>query len=274
MRAGPPRRPLLLRCLPRRLRGPAYYRLFSRDAARHRDLFESAELDFAPGTRLTLQPGDISHGEIAFTGTYELGLTRRLARLARRGGVLCDVGANFGYYTCLWAAQRPDNPVLAYEPSERNHPALVRNVERNGLSDRVRVFPFAVGKGSGTLPFYSGPEAQTGWGGFAAQAGSARRDVPVVALDEHLAALGVSEVAVLKSDVEGADAWVIAGCERLLGERRIAHVFFEENKPCLAALGIAAGEAGRLLEGSGYRVRALTNPRGDIVSYYARPRNG
>jgi FkbM family methyltransferase len=271
---GRSRRPLLLRWLPRRLRGPAYYRLFSRDAARHPRMFESAELDYAPGTRLTLHPGDISHGEIAYTGVYELGLTRLLARLARRGGVLCDVGANYGYYTCLWAAQRRSNAVVAFEPSERNHPALVHNVERNGLADRVRALPIAVGRSSGTLPFFPGPEEQTGWGGFAGHPGSARREVPVVRLDEHLGALGVRQVAVLKSDVEGADAWVIAGCERLLRERRIAHVFYEENKPCMAALGVAEGEAARLLEGWGYRVRALSNPDAEIVSYHARPPSG
>ena len=271
MSADRTRRPPLLRWLPRRLRGPAYYRLFSRDAARSVALFAAAELDFAPGTRLALQPGDISHGEIAFTGLYELGLTRRLVRLARAGGVLCDVGANFGYYTCLWAAQADGNAVVAYEPSERNHPALARNVERNGFAGRVRTFPLAVGERSGSLPFFPGPEEQTGWGGFASQAGSARREVTVVRLDEHLAGLGVESLAALKIDVEGADAWVIAGAERLLRERRIAHVFYEENKPCMAALGIAEGEAARVLEGCGYRVRALTDPARDIVTCYAAP---
>jgi FkbM family methyltransferase len=272
--ASRPRPPLFLRWLPRWLRGPAYYRLFSRTAARHGPLFEAAELAFAPGTLLTLHPGDISHGEIAFTGVYELGLTRRLARLAGRGGVLCDVGANYGYYTCLWAALRRTNAVVAYEPSERNHPALVHNVERNGLAERVRAFPLAAGRARGELAFYPGPDEQTGWGGFAGQPGGARREVPVVSLDEHLAALGVREVAVLKSDVEGADAWVIAGCERMLRERRIAHVFYEENKPCMAALGVAEGEAARLLESWGYAVRALSPPGGDIVTYHGRPRSG
>ena len=265
------RRPLLLRCLPRRLRGPAYYRLFSRDAASSAELFEAAELEYAPGTRLALQPGDISHGEIAFTGLYELGLTRRLVRLARAGGVLCDVGANFGYYTCLWAAQAAGNSVVAYEASERNHPALARNVERNGFAGRVRTFALAVGRRGGTLPFFPGPEEQTGWGGFASQSGSARREVAVVRLDEHLAGLGVESLAALKIDVEGADAWVIAGAEGLLRARRIAHVFYEENKPCMAALGIAEGEAARVLEGCGYRVRALTDPARDIVTCYSAP---
>ena len=274
MNGRPPTRPLLLRCLPLRLRGPAYYRLFSRHADRRAALFETAELAFARGTTMKLHPGDASHGEIAFTGLYELGLTRRIVRLAGEGGLLVDVGANYGYYACLWAARRRANTVIAYEPSEPNHAALRGNLGRNGLLDRATTFPFAVGRAGDTLPFFPGPPEQTGWGGFASRAGSARSEVPVVALDQHLAALGVETVAVLKSDVEGADAWVMAGCERLLRERRIANVFYEENKPCMAALGIAEGEAARLLQRCGYAVRALSAPAAEIVSYRAFPARG
>ena len=265
------KRPFLLEMLPRRLRGPAYYRLYQRRAAQYAGLFDAAELAYARGTMLKLHPGDVSHGEIAFTGVYELGLTRRLVALARRGGVLCDVGANYGYYTCLWAAQRRANTVLAYEPSEKNRSALSHNIGRNGFWDQVRCFHAAVGRESGSLPFDPGPDEQTGWGGFASSAGGNRLEVPVIRLDEHLAALGVETVQALKSDVEGADTWVIAGCERLLRDRRIAHVFYEENKPRMAALGIAAGEAARLLKAWGYALRAISDPRADIVSYYAHP---
>jgi hypothetical protein len=48
-------------------------------------------------------------------------------------------------------------------------------------------------------------------------------------------------------------------------------VFYEENKPRMAALGIAEGEAARLLQAWGYAVRALSAPVADIVSYYGRP---
>ncbi len=48
-------------------------------------------------------------------------------------------------------------------------------------------------------------------------------------------------------------------------------MFYEENKPCMAALGIAEGEAARVLERCGYRVRALTDPARDIVTCCAAP---
>ena len=268
------RPPLLLTLLPRRLRGPVYYRLYGAGASRQPALFRDAELAFARGTRMALRPGDISHGEIAFTGVYELELSRSLARLARRGGVLCDVGANYGYYTCLWAAQRPENRVVAYEASPSNYQALGVNVARNGFQDRVRAFGCAAGREAGRAAFYAVPGADSGWGGFASRPGGLRADVEVVRLDDHLAGLGVPVLDALKIDVEGADAWVLAGCERLLSERRIGHVFYEENRPCMAALGIAPGEAGRLLERWGYGVRALTDPRRDVAAYAASPRAG
>lgn len=274
MRTGAPRRrrPVLLACLPRRLRGPVYYRLFGAAAHRHPALFEDAELAFARDTRMRLRPGDISHGEIAFTGLYEYALTRSLVRLARRGGVLGDVGANYGYYTCLWAAQGAANRVVAYEASPANCEALGRNVAANALQDRVRAFACAAGRAAGRAAFYATPGADSGWGGFASRPGGVRSEVEVVRLDDHLAGLGVPRLDALKTDVEGADAWVLAGCERMLRERRIGVVFFEENRPCMAALGVAEGESRRLLERCGYEVRALTDPRDAVATYRARPR--
>jgi len=270
---GPHRRPPpWLALLPRGLRGRVYYRLFSADAPRHPALFQDAELAFARGTRMVLRPGDISHGEIAFTGVYELEQSRGLARLARRGGTLCDVGANYGYYTCLWAAQRPGNRVVAYEASAANYEALGRNVARNGFQDRVRAFACAAGRDAGRAAFYAVPGADSGWGGFAARTGGIRGDVEVVRLDDHLASLDVRAVDALKIDVEGADAWVLAGCERMLSERRIGHVWYEENRPCMTALGIAPGESRRLLERWGYHVRALTDPRQEVATYTASVR--
>jgi hypothetical protein len=71
--------------------------------------FSNASLEFAPTIALELKPGDVSHEALVFCGFYELGLSRLVAKLARRGGVIVDVGANYGYYTALWLAASPLN---------------------------------------------------------------------------------------------------------------------------------------------------------------------
>lgn len=260
------RRPLLLRLLPDRLRLSAWARLYRPAPPKWRPLYQAAPLRFAPGVTMELVPGDVISDSIAFTGVFELPLSRDMRTLARRGGALIDVGANLGYFTLLWAAANPANRVFAFEASPRNVELLTRNVERNGFDRQVRVIPCAAGREVGSLAFDPGPADQTGWGGFAA---SGPITVDVVRVDQ--AAQYPPEVTLLKVDVEGADAWALMGCERLLRDRRVMQVRFEQNKPRMRALGIPEDEAQRFLRSVGYDPRPLTDPRGDLVEWFAVP---
>jgi len=112
---------------------------------------------------------DCMHRQIAWTGFYDLELSRRMAALARTGGVLVDVGTNIGYFTCLWAALNPNNTVYAFEPSPRNLQLLRQNQAAQSGADRIKIHDVAVGKQEGSLPFDVGPDEQTGWGGLATQ---------------------------------------------------------------------------------------------------------
>jgi FkbM family methyltransferase len=248
-------RPWLLRLAPPRLRQTLYYRLFS-GAGRVADaLWRASPLSFARGVTMSLKPGDVSHRCIALTGFYELNASRLAVRLARRGGLLVDVGANYGYYSLLWAAARPNNRVLAFEASPRNFPALRRNVEANGFDERIECRDEAVGKENCTMTFDPGPEEQTGWGGFAAgsDGGVAVRVRP---LDAVLAD-SAEPVELLKIDTEGADTWVLAGASGLLKAGRIKNILYEQYPSRMKKLGVPAGEAETMLRSFGYGVRPL-----------------
>lgn len=221
------------------------------------EFFESARLEFIPGVRLTLKPSDIGHRQIAVLGYMERDLTVLMNSIASRGGLLVDVGANYGYFTSLWAAAGKANRVVAFEASPRNMAGLKRNVEQNGLQSQVTILPKAAGKVAGTMHFYLGPEDQTGWGGLSATQGKDDIEVEVTSLDDHCSQNGISEINVLKIDTEGADTWVIEGAARLLREKRIQHVFFEENPSRMEKLGIRLDEAPALLRAEGYRVEKM-----------------
>ena len=92
----------------------------------------------------------------------------------------------------------------------------------------------------GTITFDAGPAEQTGWGGISSTVSSTTIDVPLVRLDHELPD---SPIDVLKIDVEGADTWVLLGCEALLKKKRIGTIFFEQNRGRMERLGIAPGEA-------------------------------
>ena len=261
--------PRCLRLLPPALRLRAYYWFCYGSRSRRPERFAAAPLAFAPAVRMRLHPTDEGHGQIAFTGFYELELTRRLVVLARRGGLLVDVGANYGYFSLLWAARRNQNRVIAFEASPRNLSALRENVVRNGLDGRIEIRGLAIGREGGILPFTLGPEEQTGWGGLSLQPGRTV-EVEVTTLDQALAS--VERIDVLKIDVEGADTWVLMGAQGLLGSKRIANVYFELNRERLERLGIGDREVMELLQEMGYVVTALGDEAGDVVEYHAAPR--
>jgi hypothetical protein len=84
-------------------------------------------------------------------------------------------------------------------------------------------------------------------------------NVPVVTLDQFWAesSYSTSTIDVLKIDTEGADTWVLQGAYQLLKEKRIKHIFFEENKVRMSALGILSETAKDLLLSCGYQITPM-----------------
>lgn len=220
-----------------------------------------ARLAFAPVELGALDMRDCAHRQIARLGFYELALTRAIVRLGHRGGLLVDVGANIGYFTCLWAALGPENRALAFEPSPRNLPGLKANVARAGFQSRISIHDCALGRVSGRVAFDLGPDDQSGWGGLAPAPSPGAIHVQVKLLDDVLPP--GTRVSVLKIDAEGADTWVLQGAARLLRDKRVAHVFFEQNAARMRLLGIPAQAAHNFLAKLGYRVGALPGDKSD-----------
>jgi FkbM family methyltransferase len=249
-------RPWLMQIRPLWLREKLFWKLYYQ----HRgfsSLFENASLEFAPKIRLNLMPTDISHKQIAFLGFSELLPSYRIAQLAKNGGLMVDVGANYGYYSCIWADANPKSRVIAFEASPRNFSALKLNLIDNGLEAQVSIQQIAVGKERGSLPFTLGPEEQSSWGGLLIDKENDAIEVPVVPLDEVFLKSQDDCIEVLKIDVEGADTWVLQGAEQLLRSHKINHIFFEENHVRMSALNIKPEEAQNLLRDCGYHLESL-----------------
>src|SRR6185312_7537982 len=70
------------------------------------------------------------------------------AESVTEGSVVLDIGAYLGYFTAL--AGKRGAQVIAFEPDPRTLPYLRRNVESNGIADRVRIVGRAVGPEPGT----------------------------------------------------------------------------------------------------------------------------
>lgn len=247
----------ICRALPKRFGASVYYRVLSRFDWGVTP-YKNVPLAFAPQMLMNLMPGDSCHGSIAFAGYYELGLTRRITRLAREeGGLLIDAGANYGYYSLLWTANGASNNVIAIEASPRNFPHLVANLEGNAVRDRVIALNEAVGETTGTVAFKMSDPSQSGWDKIASDATESNWQIPITTLDQ---VVGDRTVSVLKIDCEGYEHQIIRGARQLIESRRARYIFFEENPECSSRYGIQEGEVKSYLIEAGYQFNEMTGP--------------
>jgi FkbM family methyltransferase len=250
-------KPLLMKIKPLWLREKLFWKLYCQQAVKFTELFDNASLEFSPEISLKLMPTDIGHQHIALTGFVELEVSQIVNNLSKLGGLMVDVGANYGYYSCLWASGNINNHVIAFEASPRNVEPLRFNITRNNLEKQITLENLALGREKGILPFTFKSDVQSGWGGLLNPNDQGEIEVQVIPLDDYFADRKDLTIDLLKIDTEGADTWVLQGAENLLRQKKIKQIFFEENLVRMEALGIKPGIAQALLEDCGYRITKI-----------------
>lgn len=200
------------------------------------------------GTRFEL---DLQSEKDLWLGTYELELQSLLPELIKPGMTVYDVGANIGYLTVAFAGLVGETGVVvAFEPLPDNVRRLEAALEANGLEERVRVVPAAVGRAQGRSPFLV--HASAGMGKLAGSAGReadyrATVEVKVMALDVWKQDERLPAPDWIKVDVEGGEAEVLAGAQNLLNDVRPGWIL-ELHGPD------AAARAMRTLRAANYRL--------------------
>ena len=174
------------------------------------------------------------------------------SRAIAEGRVVLDIGAHLGYFTAL--AGRRGATVLAFEPDPRTIPYLRRNVELNGIADRVRIVERAVGAENGTATFFLSPG-----GDESTLHRRAADDVPVTVrvapVDEETGGLVVD---VIKMDVEGAELEALAGMSATLANASPELTMFVERNPAvLRRAGHTPEELDEALRAQGFVIEAL-----------------
>lgn len=260
---------VLMRMIPMELAEPIYYHVFNPLPSFCKGLCRSATLRATDFRMYDLPPSDVIGGAIVLCGFYERDLTRELTRLGRNGGLLIDVGANMGYFSLVWAAQKASNKVIAVEASQRNIERLSKNVRDNGLEGRISIVGAAAGETAGRCEFDPGPPDQSGWGRIRHESTINSSEVDVVTLDSLCQG---RRVDVLKIDVEGADTLVLYGCKDLLAQNRIGVIYYEQNMHGMKQLGVKRGDAEAYLRSMDYTVFPRGDEKGDVVEWVARPK--
>jgi FkbM family methyltransferase len=197
--------------------------------------------------------------EVFFLGSYEPQETLLLPALLFPGNTCVDVGAHWGYFSLLAAARvGKEGRVLAVEADPRVFTTLQKTLELNpGLP--VEAIQAAAAAEAGVLVLHGFDERGDNWGisSVATSQGGQSFQVRAETLDTIFDQGGVSDVALLKMDIEGAEVLALRGAARSLREQRVRTLLLELHPPQLAALGASVREVTANLRACGYRLWAV-----------------
>lgn len=162
---------------------------------------------------------------IMYLGLYEMGVVDVMRRFLKEGDILLDAGANVGYHTVLGAGfVGKGGSVHAFEPVPEYFAKL------KGLADankerRIVLNRCALGENSGRMKMY---QIRTRRGERSFGTGSmfkdwlsnetieAELDVPIMRLDAYVQEHNLTNVKLLKIDVDGFEFPLLKGAEQFL----------------------------------------------------------
>ena len=157
---------------------------------------------------------------VYFYGAYEkqvLFLLRDLVATRQGRPIYIDVGANVGQHA-LFMSQYCKQ-VHAFEPFEPVTRSLKENIRRNSITN-ITIHNVGLGEREEELDFFAPTGANTGTGSFVSTVATDRNrfagKLQVVSGDECVAKLGLTEVDLIKIDVEGFEKHVLNGLSNTL----------------------------------------------------------
>jgi FkbM family methyltransferase len=200
-----------------------------------------------------------------------------LARHTPRNGVAIDVGAHGGQFTRLLSGLTPEGLVIAVEPS-----SYARSILRTALwlrgARNVIVVAAGLGNKAGSAMIRTPVKRRGDMGyGLATLSALPRESVvepiAVVTLDGLVRSLDLPALHLIKADIEGAEAALIAGATDTLKKYRPA-LILEMSDPLLKRSGSSLAALWEQVVALGYRPYRLRGTGGELVPCPGEPIDG
>lgn len=189
-----------------------------------------------------------------YTGVgFEPEATNVFRRLLRADDVILDVGANFGWYTTLFAQLAPSGRVYAFEPVPETFGCLLETLALNGMSGKVTAVQAAVSDAVGTCSIFTF-EKGSAYSSLSSLGEKSYKtvEVPKTSLDKYLSDQGISRVDFLKCDTEGSEFMALQGAHELLSAPGAPMIFIELNEQTFHAFGYTKNDVWQILRSHGY----------------------
>jgi FkbM family methyltransferase len=185
------------------------------------------------GSTLQVNPHETIGHNLVTLGVYELAVSEILWRLTEPGDWCLDIGANIGYMTSLLAARaQAGGRVSSFEPHPLIFGRLQANLKNcvNGNNSPIQANQIAIGAADGKTHLVE-PDGFNNNEGNAMLTDNLLSDkkshqIDISRLDSLFCAR--EQFGVVKIDVEGWELSVFEGAKRLLAEKRIRDIVFED----------------------------------------------
>jgi FkbM family methyltransferase len=209
------------------------------------------------GVRIRLH-FDSELSRLIYVDDFERTEREFLKAYLRPGDVFVDVGANIGLFSLIAAPLvGPSGKVIAFEPTGRTYKRLLNNMRLNAFNN-LSTFRLALSDHNGQQPFFASKDGFDAWNSFAQPvAGHSFEHEEVqcetwdrFALKHDL----LGNVTMMKLDVEGWEAHVLAGGKNALSREDAPVLQVEFTDAVAAAAGTSCRELYQVLEDLGYRM--------------------
>lgn len=207
------------------------------------------------GGRAAVPAGDHVGRAMRFLGDLDPKVSWVVDRVVQPGDTALDIGGNLGLVSLRMAARTgAQGAVHVFEPQPRMQGYLHHTLALNPKAP-ITLHGIALGDTEDELAMtVSQHNAGTASLVQREQAGRDTIRVPVRPLDSYAAGAGLTHADVIKIDVEGFEARVLAGAQTFLKAAPPRAILLEENDPYPAG---KPAEALRLLQDLGYDIFGL-----------------
>ena len=203
-------------------------------------------------------------------GSFEPECTFLLAKLIKKGDVVFDIGANFGWYSCHFAQLVGETgKVHVFEPTNAIE-ELKNNLILNGFEARCILNKVALGAKKGIDTLFIPKKLGTAFASLRehsySDSGKSRKiSVHIEKLDEYILSNKIEKIDFIKMDVEGAEYLVLKGAENVLKQYSPV-IMLELYDGHIKCFGYSQGELINYLGGFGYHLYEINEKEKEFGS--------
>lgn len=242
-----------------------WYRIFHARRARHSITANLRGLKISLSSANTI-------AESVYSSGFERAERVILAKLIKPGDYVVDVGANIGFFTCLFAqAVGLRGRVIAFDPTPLVFRQLKRNIEANRLTDRVTCRNVGLSDKAGRAILNCFPEGNEVYNSFGAKTPfdssisvESQIEVEISTLDIVLKEFFPAESTAdlfIKIDVEGYEQNVLMGGLASLRNLKNCSLMIELYEPAAKQCGNSTTQTIAALREVGFSAYEISGKR-------------